>query len=117
MNNLRKNNNFNMSDDKDWEEPTWDGGDMDPHWDELFVSNSLFLMRNLQNDMKTNNFDAMIKRLSSLNPKQLDTFLQDYHSIDEEEIECKEQDEHEKEPDNEHEDEDEDDEDEDEDEE
>ena len=79
-----------MADDKDWEEPTWDGGDMDPHWDELFVSNSLFLMRNLQNDMKTNNFDAMIKRLSSLNPKQLDTFLQDYHSIDEEEIECKE---------------------------
>jgi hypothetical protein len=90
MNNLPKNNNSNMSDDKDWEEPTWDGGDMDPHWDELFVSNSLFLMRNLQNDMKTNNFDAMIKRLSSLNPKQLDTFLQDYHSIDEEEIECKE---------------------------
>ncbi len=91
MNNLRKNNNSNMSDDKDWEEPTWDGGDMDPHWDELFVSNSLFLMRNLQNDMKTNNFDAMIKRLSSLNPKQLDTFLQDYHSIDEQEIECKEE--------------------------
>jgi hypothetical protein len=69
--------------DTDWEEPTWDGGDMDPHWDEVYVSNSLFLMRNLQNDMKTNNFDAMIKRLSSLYPKQLDTFLQDYHSIDE----------------------------------
>jgi hypothetical protein len=33
--------------------------------------------------MKTNNFDAMIKRLSSLKPKQLDTFLQDYHSMDE----------------------------------
>lgn len=106
MNNLRKNNNSNMADDKDWEEPTWDGGDMDPHWDELFVSNSLFLMRNLQNDMKTNNFDAMIKRLSTLNPKQLDTFLQDYHSIDEE-IECKDKDEQEKELDNEHEDEDE----------
>ncbi len=69
--------------DTEWDEPTWDGGDMDPHWDELYVSNSLFLMRNLQNDMKTNNFDAMIKRLSSLNPKQLDTFLQDYHSMDE----------------------------------
>ncbi len=73
--------------DTEWEEPTWDGGDLDPHWDELYVSNSLFLMRNLQNDMKTNNFDAMIKRLSSLNPKQLDTFLQDYHSIDEQEQE------------------------------
>jgi hypothetical protein len=116
MNNLPKNNNSNMADDKDWEEPTWDGGDMDPHWDELFVSNSLFLMRNLQNDMKTNNFDAMIKRLSSLNPKQLDTFLQDYHSIDEEEIECKEKepdldkDEHEHEHEHEHYDEDEEDE-------
>ena len=53
--------------------------------------------------MKTNNFDAMIKRLSSLNPKQLDTFLQDYHNIDEQDIECKDQDEHEKELDNEHE--------------
>jgi hypothetical protein len=73
--------------DTEWEEPTWDGGDLDPHWDELYVSNSLFLMRNLQNDMKTNNFDAMIKRLSSLHPKQLDTFLQDYHSIDEQEQE------------------------------
>jgi hypothetical protein len=69
--------------DTEWDDPTWDGGDMDPHWDELYVSNSLFLMRNLQNDMKTNNFDAMIKRLSSLKPKQLDTFLQDYHSMDE----------------------------------
>ena len=39
-------------------------------------------MRNLQNDIKTNDFESMLKRLSSLNPKQLDTFLQDYHSID-----------------------------------
>ena len=73
-----------MSDEElnEWDEPTWESGDIDPNWDELFISNSLFLMRNLQNDMKTNNLEAMIKRLSSLNPKQLDTFLHEYHSID-----------------------------------
>ena len=85
MNIFSKKIGFNMS-DTEWEEPTWEAGDMDPHWDELYVPNSLFLMRTLHNDMKTNNLDAMLKRLSSLNPKQLDTFLQDYHSIDEQDI-------------------------------
>ena len=64
-----------MSQDSDWDEPTWTSFEMDT---ESFLPNSIFLMRTVHHYIKTNQPQAMVKCLSNLTPKQLQFFMNEY---------------------------------------